>query len=504
MWLATFDGLARFDGERFELFKNDPENPGSVSSNAFNTLCPDLQTGDVWMGTYNGLNRYNPDTGDFTSFFNNPEDPASLPNNFIDAIHIDRQGELWVAARSSLLSKFDKETGTFDHFKTLEGSDNVETERTSNRSYCITQDTQNDSILWVGTSAALLRFNKITHKFESTLEPLPGIRNILSHPDGFMYLRGPRGKIIVFDPIAFKVLKELNLPQGWSVRSIFPKGDHDLWVSSGSGLLVINKDSGEVLHQWKNNSSQKIYYDIDYIDEEQRLWSGSVIGLRVFDPSVQQVENFIFSVGQENQSNMVEKMAEDPTDGSIYVNVFSGSGLYRLDPQSKKWSVIPPPDNYDGRSFRGRDLLFNDQGQLLILETYGIYTLSKDKKKMIPYLTSANLEAPSEWLDFMEDHAGNLWIGDTEKGVMRIDLNSGVVSDMDIGVPDCTEARFRFAFFQDSKNNIWISSCNGYSIYIPEEDKFHSFPYQDNQGQEKTFFRIRSFSEDPGWFDLDV
>ena len=77
LWIGTQDGLNRFDGYTFKIFRHDPENPDSLSDNNVSDLVQD-SSGAIWIGTSNGLNRYDPQSGIFTHFKNDPGDNSSL------------------------------------------------------------------------------------------------------------------------------------------------------------------------------------------------------------------------------------------------------------------------------------------------------------------------------------------------------------------------------------------------------------------------------------------
>jgi hypothetical protein len=114
LWFGTEDGLNRYDGYTFKVFKPDPEDPYSLSDRWINTLYED-RAGNLWVGTrLGGLNRYDSQTGRFSHFTDEPSeiavspsnaassDPASLSSNKVNAIYEDAHGILWVGTDSGL------------------------------------------------------------------------------------------------------------------------------------------------------------------------------------------------------------------------------------------------------------------------------------------------------------------------------------------------------------------------------------------------------------------
>ncbi|MBK8494456.1 MAG: hypothetical protein IPL50_05085 [Chitinophagaceae bacterium] len=97
IWVATKNGLNRYDGYGFKVFTNDPYNAQSLSSNTLIKLFEDSK-GRIWAGTENaGLNVYNKQSGKFHRITHNKSDPASLSGNGIRAITEMPDGRLLVA-----------------------------------------------------------------------------------------------------------------------------------------------------------------------------------------------------------------------------------------------------------------------------------------------------------------------------------------------------------------------------------------------------------------------
>jgi len=115
MWFATADGLARYDGYQFKIFRHDPENPNSLSQNNIFALI-ETRDGLLWIGTDpGGLNVYNPKTSTFKSYRHDPQNPSSLPNDSIWSLLEAQDGSIWVGTRAGL-SHFYPETGTFKNY----------------------------------------------------------------------------------------------------------------------------------------------------------------------------------------------------------------------------------------------------------------------------------------------------------------------------------------------------------------------------------------------------
>ncbi len=115
MWFGTEDGLNRYDGHTFTVFKHIPFDSTSLVGKRVNTLL-EVQAGAWWVGTNQGVHRMDVGTGTFTRYQHDPEDSTSLGNNTIKALYEDQSGVLWVGTNQGL-NRMDPETGTFTRYQ---------------------------------------------------------------------------------------------------------------------------------------------------------------------------------------------------------------------------------------------------------------------------------------------------------------------------------------------------------------------------------------------------
>ena len=106
MYFGTEDGLNRYDGYKFTIIRNDPENLNSISYNDINTIYQDNH-GNIWIGTFNaGLNKYDPINKIVTRFVNEPNDINSISHNNINDIIEDDDGAIWIVLTTDLIKYF--------------------------------------------------------------------------------------------------------------------------------------------------------------------------------------------------------------------------------------------------------------------------------------------------------------------------------------------------------------------------------------------------------------
>lgn len=116
MWFATRDGLNRYDGHSFVVYKHDPNDPGSLNSNFLQDLMEDDQ-GHLWVATNTGVSRFDPATERCTRYLHDPNDPGTLGGASVKSIAQDSRGDLWFGTEDSGLDRLDPKLGTFTHHR---------------------------------------------------------------------------------------------------------------------------------------------------------------------------------------------------------------------------------------------------------------------------------------------------------------------------------------------------------------------------------------------------
>ena len=96
IWIGTTDGLNRYDGHQFRVFRHQPDQPDTISSNVISAIFED-SAGVLWIGTDAGLNRFERHTERFRHFKHDANDHNSLSHDTVTAITQFKSGDLWVA-----------------------------------------------------------------------------------------------------------------------------------------------------------------------------------------------------------------------------------------------------------------------------------------------------------------------------------------------------------------------------------------------------------------------
>jgi signal transduction histidine kinase/ligand-binding sensor domain-containing protein len=212
LWATTWDGLDRFNPESdsFTVYR-----PNGQSRPAFYGNIMEDPQGILWISGISGLHRFDPTTGQFTIFKHNPDDPWSLSSNRVISTHVDRSGVMWVATKNGL-GQFEARTG---HFKTYYERDGL----AGNAIDCILEDERGK--LWMSTNKGISRLDPAKRTFTnySSADGLPGEDltgwcTCFKSPSGEMFFGGFSGatafypdKVVAGSYIPPIVLTDLRL-----------------------------------------------------------------------------------------------------------------------------------------------------------------------------------------------------------------------------------------------------------------------------------------------------
>lgn len=172
IWIGTRDGLARFDGSEFRIFRHDGTDPDSIAANDVSAVLVGSQ-GGVWAGGEgNGLNLYRPDSGGFRHWRHDSRDASSLSGNDVMALAQSSDGAIWVGVYAGGLDRLRADRRGFEHFRHRERSaDSL----LSNNVTALAADARGG--LWIGTEAGV-QFRDARGRF--TRIALPGVNGPVS------------------------------------------------------------------------------------------------------------------------------------------------------------------------------------------------------------------------------------------------------------------------------------------------------------------------------------
>ena len=151
LWFGTQDGLNRYDGYHFKVYRKQLDDDNSLPHDWIQALLQD-PSGDIWVATKGGLARWRRQHDDFVRYTHDPRDPNSLAGNYIHSLQHGDDGKLWVGTFDAGLDLLDPVSGTVEHLR--RGPD-ARTQLSSDEIRALYRDHTGD--LWIGTMQGLHR-----------------------------------------------------------------------------------------------------------------------------------------------------------------------------------------------------------------------------------------------------------------------------------------------------------------------------------------------------------
>jgi len=494
LWIGTQDGLNRYDGYAFKVYRPDLGNSNSLSDRWITALFEDSQ-GYLWIGTrQGGLNRYNPVSGYFSSYLFTKNDPASLSSNHVTSILENRKGEIWVGTTSGL-NLLDRQTGKFHRFYS---DPDLDTTLSSNFISTLFEDSR--GILWIGCDDGILnRYNSSTrsfHAYEDVDQKKNagkdnGIRNIVEDYNGNLWIASNEG-LRRFDPGRIKFTRYQHIKNDPSslvsdtILSMYLDRSDILWIGTDRGLDRFDLKNKEFRHYQSDpgdptSLSNNVIHSI-YEDREGVLWVGTFGGgLNRYNKGQNKFTHYRHEpINSKSLSgNLIFPIFAD-SRGWIWIGTY-GDGLNRFNPSLGLFNHYLH-DPADPNSLPGNHIfaIFVDKNNSLwVGSDQGLSRRDTGSDDFFHYihepenpdsLSGAPVHA------IIQDRDGILWIG-TQHGLDRYDPSGKFIHyQADITRPGTISGDFITAIHEDHTGNLWIGTFdNGLNLFNRETDVFTQF-----------------------------
>lgn len=513
IWAGTWEGLCRFDGQQFKVYRQGNDLRYALFDNKVNAILP-LEK-EVWIGTNQGISVLNLSSGQFRHYQLGETGKAdSLTRDLNYAVHVLRQdaaGIIWVGTRTYGAWAYDRATDNFRRYVDTPGSyPQVVPLLGSNSSVLsIEPSSTNDSIIWVGTVAGLQEINKFTAAVKWHVFPqkdkdyqvaVNAFRRLCHHSDGLLYVGGWSAGMHVFDPTT-QTLSPLPVSKRWGrvlktpIASIYRKSDHELWITTLDGLAIYDTRLKDVIWSRLNNIPENLFYGVHCIDEHNRIWYGNINGIQVFDPAMQQFTSLSFAPLYGRDWAFTRHMISDSTGRMIIVCPIQANGLYVFDKLNSTWTKLPLNGPAPFKKLEVRGLVSLPDGRLAISSEQGLFTYqvsTRQLQAMKPPPTQFN-----RWYDMKLDKRGRLWLAADLDGLICWDYRTGQYRNYtrQIWAYDTTVPSVRVAnLFIDSHDNVWFARYNGFGVYLAAKDSIANFIHSQNKSTSLSY--VNSFAED--------
>ncbi len=490
MWFGTQDGLNRYDGYTFTVYRHDPDDSASISDNFVTAIYEDRQ-GLLWVGTQAaGLNRFDRFTERFVCYRHDPSNLASSSHDRVTAIAEDRSGALWVGTDHGL-NRLDPTTGQFSRF--LHDPQNPDS---LNRNFITSLLVDLSGVLWVGTFDGLYRNDNLTSSF-SRLVHDPSNPNSLSHNIVRTLFEDKQGAIWIGTAFGGlnKLVRSTNTEQAsdenknhgqklvWFKRyhceasAISEDNDGNLWIGSrGYGLFQFHKEEERFIQflpvpndpfSLSNTTVLSIY-----VDRAGDLWAGTHgAGLNKYSRKKKAFQHYVRTLAYPNSlgNRSIRALYEDE-QGVLWVGGYDG-----LDKFDRKAGRITHYQNDPEDSFSlpanpvfviYPDLARPGEVFLLGLESeQGLVRFDRASGRFMTWpLDPVTHQRLIRHLVFAihRDRSGMLWIG-TDAGLVKFDeaWQEMIRYTHDPDNPSSLSHDWILSLCEDSTGALWLGTNGG-------------------------------------------
>lgn len=450
MWFGTKDGLNRYDGYAFVVFRHDPFDSTSVSDNDVTALLVDRRE-RLWVGTRGGgLNLFDRVRKTFRHF------PGG-PKQTITSLGDDRAGNIWIGTEEEGLYRLaegqvEAPRPTFERF-THDPDDPHSL--SGNRVYAVLTDHRGE--LWVGTDSGLYRMDPAA----------PGASG------STRYERGPTAAGGLIDH---------------RVSALYEDREGRLWVGAIPGISVFDRDRERISHHYHRYRTYRYGWGqaVDLLEDRAgQIWISTYSELMRFDPGTETYSYFRHDPldPQSINSNTPTALFQDRSD-VLWIGT-NGYGINVHDPKANRFRTFRRPEDLRSR-LSGFSVysLFEDSAGSLWIGAGLLYRWDRRTGELTSFETSS--DRPDDFgntgvWSILEDPPGFLWAG-SHQGLYHYEISTGRYRQYsyDATDPGGLPEKEVYGVHQDRNGELWVVTSNYLArLMDPGAGRFRSYRYNE-------------------------
>ena len=458
IWVGSIEGLFRYDGYHFKEYKHSPNNPNSIPQGFARTMFVS-EHGELWLGTYEGLAKYRPETDDFQVYDNNN---SVLRNNEIWSIDEEASGDILVADVSNLY-RIDNKTGKLSLLdERIDFPDEIEEIRNE------------PTRIWIGTFASgAYIYDKTRRQLYSLKSVNPWGINLpetavfdIQVIDGFYWIATNSGiAVLNNNGEIVKRINKTNYPnlKNEIVRTIKEKSEGVIWFGTEDGLAVYNKVKDKLIiidAEMKNIT----YLDNQFIrriykDSSSSIWLATLEGLYRHSSGSNLLRLYPVSVTDEESGSPRIWAIKEDSKNNLWMATQS-AGLNRLNFYDESQASF-----LTGRATQLWDLAIDSYDQIWLATSNGIELYKNENDK----LKKLNTFLQDEFVGNIYYDGNKIWTWTELDGLVSIDIEKSepyVVETHNPALKDTLAS----PLYTDLDGMLWLSIDGKIKFYDPEKD----------------------------------
>ena len=487
IWLGTNDGLNRYNGYEFKIY-NYEEYQNSISHNGITDITED-KYGNIWVNTVSGVNKINKKTEKISNY---TEINGKIKEDSTTEIIVTKDNNILVGTYEGL-NIYNAKEDRFDII--LEQKDGI----LSSCIYSIDEDINGN--IWIGTELGL---NKLSKDFKvlETYTSESEIYNIFCDDEnGFVWAGSDSSGLLKIDTKTKEVkqyinnIEDLNSLPANQVGAIIRDRKGNLWVGTTNGLARYNEknDKFDVYKNKVYDKNSLVYNDVRSIieDREGVLWVGTYSGISIFDTeSSIKYYNAGLDDGYLLSENMVHGIYEDD-EGYLWVGSRT-KGVNIIDRENNTSKSINMENNNVIQSNSINDIT-GYKDFIFVATDAGVLKINKKENTIQNYNLEDGLIGENVKDIFVCDK-NYLWIGSTN-GLNLLDIENDKIIDMTDYVDEGSYVRYVYQG-QDGSYYIGFLRDGGLGIIEPNSKETKYYKNIPNNKTSISSNRVRCINED--------
>ena len=478
MWFATHDGLNRFDGYDFTVYRHSDDDSTSIADNIIRKVYLDSK-GGLWVGTEKGLSFYDRDKDSFRNF--------STGGKTVTGIAEDSNGRFMIATGGSLRI-FNSKTWNWE----------ISAPPCQPETFGATILYRDNADVWIGTeSDGLFCYSTGSQEIKriSAFKSNSSIQCLLNH-DGKIWIatEGDGLHSIDLEDGSIKVYHHTDAARSLNsnfVRALQTDSDGNLWIGTFKGLSILDGDgfinikSDPFVHGSLSQSSVRCICR----DNQGGMWLGTWFGgINYWHSSRNRFDHIQMQYGGNSlNDNVVSCMAEDKK-GTLWIGTNNG-GVNHYDPDRNRFTYYKLQPNAETPSLESNDIkaiyIDDEAGRIYIgAHAGGLSIIDRRKKTLSHSKTSGQLDIYAIEPDGKE----RLILG-TLDGLKSFNMLSGAISSLDEDKEGYPIRKLKVrALLKDSRGRLWIGGENGLATYRNTDGQLERCDIQHNASPLQSVF----------------
>ena len=416
IWIGTDNGLNRFDGKQFKYYAINNEIKSIYS------LC-EVINGEIWIGTEHGIYIYNSEKNNFT-FFSAQTIHGNQIRNQVNHIITDKGNNIWIATQKEGIFLYSIMSKKLIHYKTMYDSPSI-----------IRLLTDHHNNIWATSLKNLYRLNKATNEFE-----------------------------------IFHIKKEKNIQS----MALWEDKEHFLWIGTwNQGLWRLNPNTRSVEKFPITKNIGKITHIHSILEySSDIIFIGSDNGLTSFNLATKKYSNYLF-YGENNYSlsgKFIYPMLKDK-EGGFWIGTFYNGVNYI----PSCWKSFKSYSGLNNTPYFESQIISrfqeDEQGRIWIAsDDRGLSCFIPSSEKFIDFPQKEKLQSQNLHALCLIDK--KLWIGSYGNGIQILDTENGDI--VHYNQQDGLDDNSIYSIFKDSQGRIWTGSMLGICLYDADKKNFKS------------------------------